>query len=681
MACKGPTCAKVNTMREPPLAEAALAPVALEIELGGRLNNIGKLKHWFMAIAEVVQNSMDSLELSGRPGNIHVTIIREADLLGAMKAEAPITAIRVVDEGVGFNSENFKSFCTPDSAFKRLKGGKGLGRLMCLQAFERLAVDSCYMNGQSLRRRRAVLKQEKPELVANDAAVEGTQSRTVVELQALRARYASFACASGDLVVDWLTEHFLPVLVERPTWLLSLTVEDGNSKSDLLSLVSARAAWKESFQIRNYNFSLTCYAVSKQSKAERVRLVAGGRIVDSNTQPVEHYLPHLRSISEDKPHLVLVHSPFFDEHVNDARNGVSFADDMENQLLGVTAAEFRTACGGAMKKNLAERLLCSSDEFKKRIASVVTEEARHYRPLLPQFFESKEFLSLSSEARNEEILTSLDIFRRRNANGMKKESRRISRLKSEEEGYEESARRLSEQIEVQKKVALAEYVAMRKIILDRLEHLIEIGEGNKAHREAAIHDLIFAQRTDSEADYGLSHQLWIVDERLESHDYLASDQPIDGKRGDRPDLLIALNTPGAFACQPFSKAAGYERIIIVEFKQAFRELANLPMEEWPHHQMTRYANEIETGKAKHFRTKRIIDVTCNARFYMYAVCELSDAFIKKLVAAGFTKAPTGDGAFMVTNEGKYWMEYISLQKLSDDAKSRNAALFRRLGLE
>jgi hypothetical protein len=31
--------------------------------------------------------------------------------------------------------------------------------------------------------------------------------------------------------------------------------------------------------------------------------------------------------------------------------------------------------------------------------------------------------------------------------------------------------------------------------------------------------------------------------------------------------------------------------------------------------------------------------------------------------------------------GRYYMEYISLPKLLDDAKARNRAFFRRLGLE
>jgi hypothetical protein len=206
-----------------------------------------------------------------------------------------------------------------------------------------------------------------------------------------------------------------------------------------------------------------------------VRLVAGGRIVDANTKPLEFYLPHLGSISQARPHLVLIYSSFFDEHVNDARNGVSFAEEGDGVLLGLTAPQFREACAGALKGSLGKALEKSVDEFKARITEVVGKEAPYYRPLLLGFFGSKEFTGLSTSSRDEEILSALDTYKRRDAIKLKQESRRLAKLKSGEgeEDYVESARKLADQIETQKKVALAEYVSLRKIILERLEQLWE----------------------------------------------------------------------------------------------------------------------------------------------------------------------------------------------------------------
>jgi hypothetical protein len=410
--------------------------------------------------------------------------------------------------------------------------------------------------------------------------------------------------------------------------------------------------------------------------------VAGGRVVNANTREMEHYLPHLPSVADNKTHVIIVRSPFFDEHVNDARNGVSFSDESEPGILGITAPQFREQLGALLRIPLKKRLDQSVEQFKERIREVVTKDASYYTPLLSGYFESKEFTNLSKSAKNEEILASLDVYKRKEAIGLKKESRRVSRLKSESADYMESAKKLADKVDTQKKVALAEYVSLRKIILDRLEELLEVKDTKRAHLEEAIHNLVFPQRTDSETNPEVNHQLWIVDERLESHRYLASDKPMDGKKGDRPDLVIALDAPGAFGSDPFAKTSGYERIVLVEFKRPLKDLTKISTDDLPHRQMMRYAEQILNEKAVHAKSGRTIKVSPDVRFYFYAICELPKSLLTKLTRdENFMPSPTGDGAFAVANKGTYYMEYLSLPKLLEDAKARNIAFFKRLGLE
>jgi hypothetical protein len=65
------------------------------------------------------------------------------------------------------------------------------------------------------------------------------------------------------------------------------------------------------------------------------------------------------------------------------------------------------------------------------------------------------------------------------------------------------------------------------------------------------------------------------------------------------------------------------------------------------------------------------------------VCELSKPTLQRLERdEQFTLSPTGDGAFAVKkNNGRHYLEYISLPKLLEDAKARNQAFFQKLGLE
>ena len=77
-----------------------------------------------------------------------------------------------------------------------------------------------------------------------------------------------------------------------------------------------------------------------------------------------------------------------------------------------------------------------------------------------------------------------------------------------------------------------------------------------------------------------------------------------------------------------------------------------------------------------------INAASDARFYLYSVCELPKATLERLERdEHFTLSPTGDGAFSVAANGRYYLEYISLTKLLEDAQARNQAFFQKLGLE
>ena len=94
------------------IPEDQLIPVTLQAQLIGRLRNVSAPKNWCMAVAEAVQNSMDSIEDSARRGHIEIELMRGGDLASGGGAIAPITHVLVRDNGSGFNDDNFQSFCT-----------------------------------------------------------------------------------------------------------------------------------------------------------------------------------------------------------------------------------------------------------------------------------------------------------------------------------------------------------------------------------------------------------------------------------------------------------------------------------------------------------------------------------------------------------------------------------------
>ena len=172
-----------------------LEPVPLKFAFDGRLRNTSKLSNWKMAVAEAIQNSMDAIEESGIDGSIEVELERHPDLIPQGHKNDPIHNIVIRDTGIGFTDKNFDSFCTPDSLHKIGRGGKGLGRLMCLQAFRRITADSVYIEGDAAKRRSFLFQAEVPQLSAKVGPSLNANPTTVIRLEGLRDEFASKASA------------------------------------------------------------------------------------------------------------------------------------------------------------------------------------------------------------------------------------------------------------------------------------------------------------------------------------------------------------------------------------------------------------------------------------------------------------------------------------------------------
>ena len=72
--------------------------------------------------------------------------------------EYSVTGFIVKDNGVGFTQKNFESFLTSDSDYKMEKGGKGVGRFLCLKAFDQIEVESVYRDNGGIKQRSFVSK-------------------------------------------------------------------------------------------------------------------------------------------------------------------------------------------------------------------------------------------------------------------------------------------------------------------------------------------------------------------------------------------------------------------------------------------------------------------------------------------------------------------------------------------
>ena len=202
-------------------------------------------------------------------------------------------------------------------------------------------------------------------------------------------------------------------------------------------------------------------------------------------------------------------------------------------------------------------------------------------------------------------------------------------------------------------------------------------EQQKYTYEKNIHQLIFPMtKTSDDIDY-LQHNLWIIDEKLAYHHYLASDIKLK-KIGEmengsekEPDILI-FDSPFAFTDE---QEQPYRNITIIEFKRPGRE--HYTDAENPIKQVKEYMDKIVEGKVK-AKNGEFLSGAENIRFFCYILCDV-DASIKKLAnMEDLKQTPDCMGFYKYIDSYQAYLEILPYNKLIQDSKKRNKILFDKL---
>ena len=123
------------------------------------------------ALFEVISNSIHAIQErkekfgSDFNGAITIKTIRNGDenvLKDLEEIEKyPINSFIIVDNGIGLDDENIKSFAEFDSEKKADIGGKGIGRLVCVKTFRKLIYESVYIEKDNYYSRKFDYKKSK----------------------------------------------------------------------------------------------------------------------------------------------------------------------------------------------------------------------------------------------------------------------------------------------------------------------------------------------------------------------------------------------------------------------------------------------------------------------------------------------------------------------------------------
>ena len=235
-----------------------------------------------------------------------------------------------------------------------------------------------------------------------------------------------------------------------------------------------------------------------------------------------------------------------------------------------------------------------------------------------------------------------------------------------------------------KRSDLANYVSHRRVIIDLLEAAIRRQEDGTYAREDLIQALIKPMRKDSNELLFENCNLWLIDERIAFHDFLASDKPLGSlpitgaTDGTEPDIVVlnVFDNPMLVSeGQNLPPAA----LIVVELKRPMRNDAAQGEQKDPIEQALGYLDRIRQGKVQ-TASGRLIPGSEHIPGFCYVLCDLTDSVVQRCKMHDAIRTSDGLGYFFYNKTYSAYVEVISFDRLVNAAKERNKAFFDKLGL-
>lgn len=647
----------------------------------------------FEAVMNAIQSIKERVPKVG--GKITVEIHRERGLF--TEENPPIEGFTIIDNGVGLTDENFDSFNTAFSDYKEQQGGKGLGRFTWLKAFDVVEIDSTFQPlGEKRHRRQFEFTESYNPDHGIPTIAENAQLGMKVKLIRFREPYKSEFPRSPDQLVQRLVEHFLLIFLEPDC--PEIVIQDQGKKysaNEVFEKEFKTAADVHTFEIKGSKFTLHGFKLfTPRISNHKLVYAANQRGVVSDY--LKEYVPNLSSRLTDAEgksfmYLAIVQSPYLTQRVNPARTDFDIGSgedaDVDRPELFETEikrSEIRDEAIKLIQADLSDVILSINQAKEERIRSYVHVDAPQYKVLMKYSGEFINKISPSATKIDIEVALHRELYEREV--DMKKESTRIIKEAEKIEDYESYHKKLSNFMDTYNELgtaALAQYVMHRKILLEFLQQAISRNpDTNKYPLEEVVHHLVFPMRFTSDDVPTHEQNLWMLDERLTFHSYIASDKRLNSNTTRlqsesemRPDLFIFDEKIVFSDTKPDENPIN--SVTIVEFKKPGRN--DYTANDNPIRQSFKLVEQIRASKfVVNGRTVPVANDHIPAT--VYAVCDLTDSLRASLKEIDAFVTPDNQGYYGFHRTFGIYYEVIDYNKLLRDAEKRNRIFFDKLNI-
>ncbi|PDT75096.1 ATP-binding protein [Bradyrhizobium sp. C9] len=650
----------------------------------------------YTPVIELIVNAIQAIRaVEPTGGLIEVTILRheQADMIDKI---APVDGFIVRDDGIGFNEEHRNSFDTLYTALKAGDGGKGFGRFTCLKYFHQFTVESVFADGPA-RKKRSFAMGHGNDIIIDEKVTDAGDAPTGSAVTISGGQGVKFPDKGLDVIARVLVEKLLPYFIDPNSECPQIVMRDDQGgggrvilndylgqtnrqivelsvQKNELRLESVDKDKDEAFTVRVFKF----YA--PRANKSKISLVAHRREVTDVT--MQTYIPEFSDEfydktdagenAKDRNYIIkaYVFGDYLDRNVSLERGAFSFGKD-NDFVFGISQAQIEAQAATIAQEAVGHEISARRERKQARIRDYINDEAPWHRSLSRE----TDFSSLSMKPTPQEIELHLQAAKFQMETRVRAEVKQILQCKNTED-LKDRVTEVVGKISQTSKNDLIHYVSLRKCVLELFNKSLQLGDDGKYSSEGDVHDIVMPRKKDTDQiDYD-QHNLWILDERLNFTDYVASDKPMDERNGDRTDLSI------------FGKRVAFRGdneasnpITIFEFKKPQRhDFVNPSSDEDPIEQIVRYVNDIRDGKYKTPYGRDIL-VSPNTPFYGYVVCDFPQKVKNWLEREkDFTVMPDGLGYFRWYGNIKLYIEVLSWTKVQRDAEMRNKVFFHKLGI-
>lgn len=603
--------------------------------------------------------------------------------------------VEIADNGIGLDADRYEAFQTIDTDFKRARGGKGVGRLFWLDAFERIHVESLFNEEGGIKRRCFAFTLRNDEQIVEEDLPNGYVGRqevgTTIICEGLRGTsYQKAFPKQKATFLRYFSAHFIAdfLVGNGASVEVNLDGEPTKYPEAVADLVIGRDLETGDFDISDYGtFSVKGFACDKEASTgldgnHQLHLLANGRTVES--RKVDGLIGLSTIAAGERDDLYFhgcVSSEYLDERVNEGRTAFNLPEDILKEISRKCVEQVReTALADQMVSYNATRR-SNYDEFVSRHPIYGFDDPDVQLSRVP-----------FSAQTPEEFATGLVKYQIRRDEERQSTMENVIELLAKGDSVPESfAERLQtavREVQSSEQLALAQHVVRRKLVLDLMGKLLtrvreRADKQDDFHLEQTLHSFIVPMHVaghDAAEKRSRAHDLWILDERLAFTRAFSSDKRFDAllkdsENAERSDLIVWDFASGLGVVDPLrdgervDTSKPLEKVMIVEFKKPGRK--HYGPEDQIHFQITKYIDELRGGEIEGFERQRI-RIAQDCVFYCYVVADIEGDLKRQL--STWSKSANGQGRFMpLQGDVNGSIEVIQWQDLVNDAWARNEA--------